>query len=118
MPRKIADDRAWLAKHLSPLMEAGRKLLEFDSTLPIRDPPTYDRGYWTGLKLIALKYYVKPYLNILAGRTRVAFVDLFAGPGLNRIGKRRVPIPGSPLLPLTVRETAPDRFFSHLFLCE
>lgn len=118
MPRKIVDDRAWLAKHLTPLMEAGRKLLEYDSTLPVRDPPTYDRGYWTGLKLIALKYYLQPYLNILANRTKVAYIDFFAGPGLNRIGKRRVAIPGSPLLPLMIHEAAQDKHFRHYFVCE
>jgi len=117
-PERLPDDRAWLEKHLKPLLETGSALMALDRDLPVHDPPTYDRGYWTGLKLIALKYYVRPYLNILAKRTRVGFVDLFAGPGLNRIGKRKVPIPGSPLLPLVVRETAQDRFFAHIFLCE
>jgi len=116
-PARIADDRDWLVKHLQPLMEAGRRLVSFDRELPAR-LPTYDRGYWTGLKLIALKYYLPTYLNILAQKTRVGYVDLFAGPGLNRIGKRKVAIPGSPLVPLMIHETAAGRSFSHVFFCE
>ena len=73
------DPHDWLKGHLGPLMDAGKKLEAFDATLPSRGP-TYDRGYWTGLKLVALKYYVNPYLNILASKFRVGYVDLFAGP--------------------------------------
>src|SRR5438093_6872621 len=101
--RKIPDDHEWLVKHLTPLMEAGKTLASQDKSLPVKDPPSYDRGYWTGLKLIALKYYLPPYLNILARRRRVAYVDFFAGPGLNRIGALRVAVPGSPMIPLLVR---------------
>lgn len=119
MPRlKIPDDRTWLEKHLRPLMEAGRILEAEDRTLPTRDLPSYDRGPWTGLKLIALKYYLQPYLNILAKRKKVGYVDLFAGPGLNRIGERMVPIPGSPLIPMMIREAAMGRRFSCFFVSE
>lgn len=117
-PARIRSDREWLAKHLQPLMDTGRNVVGIDASLPGRHAPSYDRGYWTGLKLIALKYYLPTYLNILARRTRVGYVDFFAGPGLNRIGKRKVALPGSPLIPLVVRETDEDRFFSHLFYCE
>lgn len=116
-PRKHSSDRDWLAKHLRPLLEAGRKLSAFDESLPDRQP-TYDPGYWSGLKLISLKYYIRPYLNILAPRTSVGYVDFFAGPGLDRLGRRRCPLPGSPLVPLMIRETRDDRFFKRIFLCE
>lgn len=116
-PTHITSDRSWLEKHLRPLMDAGNRLVALDNQLPAH-LPSYDRGYWTGLKLIALKYYLPAYLNILARRKKVGFVDLFAGPGLNRIGDRRVPLPGSPLIPLMIRETAVSRFFGGLFLCE
>jgi len=99
-------------------MAAGKKLAAFDENLPSRDPPSYDRGYWTGLKLVALKYYFRPYLNILAGKTRVAYVDLFAGPGLDRIGKRSVPMPGSPLVPMMIHEAAEGKNFAQYIFCE
>ncbi len=96
-----------MISHLESLMEVGREINEKDENLPAKRP-TYDKGYWTGLKLIALKYYVKPYLNILGPRKKLAYVDLLAGPGLNRLGDRQVPIPGSPLIPMTLRESQHD----------
>jgi len=112
VPRKAIDDHDWILKHLEPLMSAGKKLAAEDPTLPVRDPKSYDPGYWTGLKLIALKYYIRPYLDILGQREKVAYVDLFAGPGLNRIGDRRVELPGSPLIPIMIHEEQPGRSFS------
>jgi three-Cys-motif partner protein len=117
MPPKIASSQQWVAKHLTPLMEQGKRLREQDVALPVKDLPTYDKGYWTGLKLIALKYYIKPYLAILGPRAKVAYIDLFAGPGVNLLGKRRVPVPGSPLIPLVIQE-AKGQAFSHVFYCE
>ena len=91
-------------------MQKGNEILQNSQSTPTKDAketPTYDKGYWTGLKLILLKNYIKPYLEILVGgqRKKVAYVDLFAGPGLNKIGESRFPIPGSPLIPLVIRET-------------
>ena len=119
MPARIPDDRAWVWKHLKPLMDAGTELLVFDESLPDRVvPETYEAGPWTGLKLIALKNYIKPYLEILGDRFPLAYIDLFAGPGLDRIGARRRPIPGSPLIPIMIPEAARGRMFSHYFFCE
>jgi len=107
-PRKkgIIDNREWLVKHLSPLIEMGREIKLRDAILPITPPP-YVKGYWTGLKLILVRYYMPGYLNILAPRRRIAYVDLFAGPGLNLIGRGNtlIPIPGSPLLPWVMTGT-------------
>lgn len=114
MARRIEDDREWLEKHLGPLMEAGQTIASLDQTLP-SFTPTYDKGYWTGLKLISLKYYIKPYLEILTKRTPVAYVDLFAGPGLNQIGDRCVPLPGSPLIPIMLQQTA-EAFGAYFFV--
>src|SRR3990172_2267702 len=98
-------DQEWITKHLKPLMVAGKTLLAQTDTLPSK-PPTYDKGDWTGLKLLLEKYYLKIYLDILGKRGyRVAYVDLFAGPGLNRIGKANTPIPGSPLIPIMISES-------------
>ncbi len=118
MPKAPLDNHDWLRKHLEPLMRRGQDIAAFDDKLPTREPPSYDRGYWTGLKLVALKYYLPAYLNILARRMDVAYVDLFAGPGLDRIGDRKVPLPGSPLLPMVIQDAPLDRVFSHFILCE
>ncbi|MDH2901388.1 MAG: three-Cys-motif partner protein TcmP [archaeon] len=99
------EDRDWIIKHLGKLMQAGKEILDKSTLIPTKESPTYDKGYWTGLKLILLKYYLKPYLDILAQRKRVAYIDLFAGPGLTRIGDSKVPVPGSPLIPLTLKES-------------
>ncbi|MHB8568102.1 MAG: three-Cys-motif partner protein TcmP [Nitrososphaerales archaeon] len=110
------ENRDWIIKHLLPLMQKGKEISDKSVITPTKDAPTYDKGYWTGLKLIMLKNYLKPYLEILTGgqKKNVAYVDLFAGPGLNRIGDSMVPIPGSPLIPLVVRET-PLQFSSFIF---
>jgi three-Cys-motif partner protein len=106
MARKPMSDREWLAKHLTPLMDAGKTLFSKSGSLT-SNLQTYDKGGWTGLKLILEKNYITPYLEILAGRGRkVAYVDLFAGPGLNLLGTRKVPVPGSPLIPLMLRSKA------------
>jgi three-Cys-motif partner protein len=57
-------------------------------------------------------------LNILAPRTRVGYVDLFAGPGLNKIGDQKVPIPGSPLVPVAVKDTLKKHSFSAFIFSE
>src|SRR5438445_13673751 len=101
MPSKI-DDHDWMLKHLKPLMEKGKELAARDSTLPVKDPESYDRGYWTGLKLIALKYYIKPYLDILGARMKVGYLDLFPAPGLKEIVSRGVKRPGYPPSPIVV----------------
>ncbi len=80
--------------------------------------PTYDKGYWTGLKLILEKYYIPSYLNILALRMKVAYVDLFAGPGLDKIGDQKVPIPGSPLVPIAVKDSLKKHQFSAFIFSE
>jgi len=116
MPRRrIPDDRAWLEKHLRPLIEAGRRIQARDHALP-SVLPTYDKGYWTGLKLILVRYYMPTYLNIQAPKMRVAYVDLFAGPGLNLVGDAKVPLPGSPLIPFVLEGTRYQ--FQSYFFCE
>ena len=105
----MADDREWLEKHLKILMDIGKDTLEADKSLADHQP-TYDKGPWTGLKLICLNYYLPVYLNILAKRGRVGYVDIFSGPGLDRIGRRGVPVPGSPTISVVHSQT--DRSFS------
>ena len=118
MPRKvITNDRDWLIKHLTPLIDAGKDVLDRSRSLPAR-MPTYDKGYWTGLKLVLEKYYIPSYVNILGPRMRIAYVDLFAGPGLDMIGDQRVPIPGSPLVPVAVKDPLKKHLFSAFVFSE
>jgi three-Cys-motif partner protein len=82
-------------------MDIGKKVHQFDTQLPASEPlHTYDKGYWTGLKLICLNYYLPTYINILGKNHRIAYVDLFCGPGLNLIGDRKIPVPGSAIIPI------------------
>ncbi|MBI4895642.1 MAG: three-Cys-motif partner protein TcmP [Candidatus Aenigmarchaeota archaeon] len=113
MPVTRLSDRERIINHLKPLMDAGKKIKNFDETLPIK-MDSYDKGAWTGLKLIALKYYIKPYLNILGGRQKLAYIDLFSGPGLNLLGDRKVPIAGSSTIPLIIRESS-NNFSTYIY---
>lgn len=98
MARQTENSRDWLERHLRELMAIGGSIRGCDDNLPSH-LPTYEKGYWTALKLVCLKYYIPVYLNILRKKGwRVAYVDLFAGPGLNLIGDAKVPLPGSPLI--------------------
>jgi three-Cys-motif partner protein len=100
MPKQYESNRDWLEKHLRVLMEIGRKVRQFDTQLQASKPLyTYNKGYWTGLKLICLYYYLPTYIRIL-GKYQIAYVDLFCGPGLNLIGDREVPVPGSAIIPI------------------
>ncbi len=96
-------------------MAKGREIQAIDATLPA-SLPAYEKGYWTGLKLILVRYYMPGYLNILAPKMKVAYIDLFAGPGLNLIGDARVPVAGSPLLPSAMEGTSHQ--FDAFILCE
>lgn len=116
MPKALKNDREWLIRHLSRLIEVGNQIHQFDASLLSARPPTYNKGYWSALKLLLLKYYVKPYLDILGNQKTLGYVDLFAGPGLNLLGKRQVPFPGSPLIPLTIQESKHD--FSYFCFCD
>ena len=75
----------------------------------------YEPGPWAIMKLSLVGYYIQVYTNIL-GKTGVTnYVDLFAGPGVNKIRGSQQLIMGSPLL----AEFAPKRNrFTNLILCE
>lgn len=60
--------------------------------------------HWTGLKLYALQYYVRVYSSILRGylqtlrKAQMAYVDILAGAGLNRIQEANDFLPGSTIV--------------------
>jgi len=67
------------------------------------------------MKLALLGYYIQVYTNILGSSGITNYVDLFAGPGIDRIRGTQHKIMGSPLL----AEFAPARNkFTNLVLCE
>jgi three-Cys-motif partner protein len=67
------------------------------------------------MKLALLGYYIQVYTNILGSSGTTNYVDLFAGPGIDKIRGTQHKIMGSPLL----AEFAPKRNkFTNLVLCE
>ena len=70
---------------------------------------------WTPLKLIALSYFVGPYLRIIGklkekwhGNLFVAYVDAFAGSGINKLGDSYTL--GSPIAAIDSANTAEHKF--------
>ena len=79
-----------------------------------RTGQAYEAGPWAIMKLALLGYYIQIYTNIL-GSSGTTYVDLFAGPGIDKIRGTQHKIMGSPLL----AEFAPKRNkFTNLVLCE
>jgi len=75
----------------------------------------YEPGPWAIMKLSLAGYYIQVYTNILGKFGTTNYVDLFAGPGVNKIRGTQQLIMGSPLL----AEFAPRRnHFTNLILCE
>jgi len=76
---------------------------------------------WTPLKLIALSYFIQPYLNIMRGlerkrgRTALVYIDLFAGSGINRVGKYA--LAGSPIVAIDCATKA-RRQFDYMFFVD
>jgi len=85
------------------------------SRIQERTHRVYEPGPWAIMKLSLLGYYVQVYTNILGKTGTTNYVDLFAGPGVNRVRGTQQLIMGSPLL----AEYAPERNrFTNLVLCE
>ncbi len=98
------DEREWLKRHLSLLMNMGKAIRAMNGATGADERVAYEKGPWTALKLICLEYYIPAYIDIMR-RTfpRIAYVDMFAGPGMNLIGSNLTPMPGSPMIPLMHR---------------
>ena len=70
---------------------------------------------WTPLKLIALSYFVGPYLRIVGklkekwhGNLFIAYIDVFAGSGINKLGDAYTV--GSPIAAIDSANTAKHKF--------
>ncbi|MBA7499882.1 hypothetical protein ES704_02633 [subsurface metagenome] len=75
-------------EHCPEIAEATEKYEEEEKT-----------GSWTFLKLLTLQYYVSVYTTIAKSRFgRIAYIDLCAGDGFNRIKEINEVIVGSPVI--------------------
>lgn len=77
---------------------------------------------WTPLKLVALSYFVQPYLNIIKSSlenkgmpTTLVYIDLFSGSGINKVG--RYALVGSPIIAIDCATKA-KRQFDYLFFVD
>ncbi|MDR4512329.1 MAG: three-Cys-motif partner protein TcmP [Nitrososphaeraceae archaeon] len=98
MTSKKLDDYDWTKNRLKYL---------FDNVKDWKDDLVYTEylGIWSMKKLIALDYYIEPFVKILRKNNfkKWVFVDPFAGSGLFKINDK-FNFPGSPLIPLFRRE--------------
>jgi len=104
--------REWLHKKVSEIISLTEdNYIEDNNELLL---PSYEKGPWTVLKLISLRYILSIYTNII-GSSRffkdMIYLDLLAGPGLNKIdGKYR--LLGSPF----IAALTPKSFSKMIFL--
>ena len=112
--RDKKSDSQWLLEHVANIHRLGKSPEIFlDGHGNIFNPITT-------LKLCALEYYVNLYTRVLNEENvrlnhwnGIAFLDVFAGSGLNLIGKNHSPIAGS--LPIAVKCHFQGKSCSHPF---
>jgi three-Cys-motif partner protein len=96
MPRKRLDPYEWSKTRIKALYSnvAGWEDDVFDDTAK--------HDIWSIKKLIALSYYIGPFVKIMRKNDfkRLSYVDPFSGSGLIRLMKK-YRFPGSPLIPLS-----------------
>jgi three-Cys-motif partner protein len=110
-------DYDWVNEHFGKLIKQGEEIRRCDATLECKIEDYEKNGHWPAMKLMTLECYITPYLRILGNQgKKMAYIDLFAGPGLNVLGEYKTPIPGSPLIPMCFNESEFD--FSLFVLCE
>jgi len=109
-PLSSIDAYKELIRHISELVSAGQEIYH----LYPQNPLIAHR--WTVLKLVFLKLYVPIYTWIIKRRySYMAYLDLFAGSGLNVFeGYEKAPIPGSPIIAWGFAGLS----FDHLYLVE
>ena len=110
--RKGISPREWLHKKVSEIISlTDENYIEDDNELLL---PSYEKGPWTVLKLISLKYILSIYTNIIGTKRffkKMVYIDFLAGPGLNKID-RRINMLGSPF----IAALAPKPFTKMIFI--
>lgn len=106
-------EKSWLEEKLDSLSKEAEKLSN------LHEGVYYDVGAWAPLKLIVLLLYLDVYTKIIPKQIpkhfdSMAYLDLLAGPGINRIRDTGHRIIGSPL----IAATASHRPFTKLLLVE
>ena len=78
-----------------------QKLYNYVSQWNDVDVSTKKLDIWSIKKILALEYYIKPYVEILRSKKLKSwyYVDLFSGSGMMRIDNK-YNFPGSSLIPL------------------
>jgi len=111
--RRRMDYFEWWMKRINTLKgfkEEAARLYRVTKT-------AYSPGSWAVLKLAILAYYIDVYTVIMKARfDETYYLDLFAGPGLNRIKGTEDIIFGSPLL--ADKTPKPNKKFDRLILIE
>ncbi len=107
-------DLEWLKGHLNTLVDVG-------SRVRVIDPDIFNEfGSWTALKLIGVKYWQSVYSTIIPeylrelGRDSMAYLDVMAGSGLNRIREPDCYLAGSSILAAAV----PRKPFDYIIAIE
>ena len=106
-----------------PTIEASLKTLHrMVSEFENKEITTDKHDLWSVKKLIVLRYYLYPFLQILRknGYRKIHYVDLFSGSGLLKI-KNKI-MPGTSLIPLLTTaelvEKHPNHFFDYVHLSD
>src|SRR5207249_7413460 len=95
---KRKTDLEWLGDHLGILTEAGERVRSIEHTV------YNDFNAWTTLKLIGVKFWQRIYTDIiqehleLLRKECMAYLDVMAGSGLNRIRDADCYVAGSSIL--------------------
>jgi len=109
--RKTIDEWEWLKNKLGNIGNPKfvRRFVEISDAY-------YEAHGWTALKLIVLAWWVTVYTRIISKRYpgRFYYVDLLAGPGINKIKETGDFTLGSPLL----ASLLPEEQFSRCFFFE
>lgn len=110
-PRKSIDAWNWLKSKLGSIAspDSVKKFVDISDVY-------YTAHTWTPLKLIVLAWWITVYTRIISKRYpgKFYYIDLLAGPGINKIHETGDYVLGSPLLATLLPE---DRF-SKLFFFE
>ncbi len=116
--KKTADEIESLDKRIRVLLweRYGNTLAELEK---IGNGVVNEFREWTPLKLLALSYFVGPYLRIMKGleerygSTKVFYIDVFAGTGLNKV--EDVLFAGSPLVAIDCAHQCERKFDLMIF---
>lgn len=113
LPRKKSD-LEWLQDHLAVLLDTATEIQAIE-------PAVFNSfGAWTTLKLIGVKYWQRVYTDIIQdnlaklGKNCMAYLDVMAGSGLNRIREVDCTVAGSSILAAVV----PKKPFHHILSIE